>query len=87
MTTPVDASAQQSPLIHLVDDDDAVRHGLSLLIGTVGLRVQPWADPHGLPGRVRPRRHRRHRAGRAHARHRRPGRAGAAGGSTAWTCR
>jgi two-component system response regulator FixJ len=45
MTTPVDASAQQSPLIHVVDDDDAVRHGLSLLIGSVGLRAQPWADP------------------------------------------
>ena len=45
MTTPVDASAQQSPLIHVVDDDDAVRHGLSLLIGSIGLRAQPWADP------------------------------------------
>lgn len=35
----------QSPVIHLVDDDAAVRHGLSLLIGSVGLRVQDWADP------------------------------------------
>lgn len=34
-----------SPLIHLVDDDAAVRDGLALLIGTVGLRVQTWADP------------------------------------------
>ena len=34
-----------SPLIHLVDDDEAVRHALALLIGTVGLRVQEWADP------------------------------------------
>lgn len=34
-----------SPLIHLVDDDAAVREALALLIGTVGLRVQPWADP------------------------------------------
>ena len=34
-----------SPLIHLIDDDEAVRNGLSLLIGTVGLRVQPWSDP------------------------------------------
>jgi two-component system response regulator FixJ len=34
-----------SPLIHLIDDDAAVRDGLSLLISTVGLRVQPWADP------------------------------------------
>ena len=34
-----------SPLIHLIDDDEAVRDALSLLISTVGLRVQPWADP------------------------------------------
>lgn len=38
-------SAPLSPLIHLVDDDDAVRASLALLLGTVGLRVQPWADP------------------------------------------
>ena len=38
-------SAPLSPLIHLIDDDDAVRAGLALLIGTVGLRVQAWADP------------------------------------------
>jgi FixJ family two-component response regulator len=35
----------QTPLIHLVDDDAAVRDGLALLIGTVGLRVMPWAHP------------------------------------------
>lgn len=34
-----------SPLIHLVDDDAAVREGLALLISTVGLRVQTWANP------------------------------------------
>jgi two-component system response regulator FixJ len=34
-----------SPLIHLIDDDEAVRNSLALLIGTVGLRVQTWADP------------------------------------------
>ena len=34
-----------SPLIHLVDDDAAVRDSLALLIGTVGLRVQTWPDP------------------------------------------
>ncbi|TCO80739.1 LuxR family two component transcriptional regulator [Plasticicumulans lactativorans] len=34
-----------SPLVHLVDDDEAVRASLALLIGTVGLRVQTWADP------------------------------------------
>ena len=39
------SAASLSPLIHLIDDDAAVRDGLSLLISTVGLRVQPWADP------------------------------------------
>ena len=34
-----------SPLIHLIDDNAAVRDALSLLISTVGLRAQPWADP------------------------------------------
>lgn len=34
-----------SPLIHLVDDDEAVRAALALLIGTVGLRVAQWPDP------------------------------------------
>ena len=37
--------ATLSPLIHLIDDDDAVRSSLALLIGTVGLRVQGWSDP------------------------------------------
>jgi two-component system, LuxR family, response regulator FixJ len=39
------AAGSLSPLIHLVDDDEAVRDALALLISTVGLRVQPWADP------------------------------------------
>ncbi|MDP3349505.1 MAG: response regulator [Hydrogenophaga sp.] len=34
-----------SPTIHLIDDDQAVRDSLALLIGTVGLRVQLWSDP------------------------------------------
>ena len=38
-------NAPMSPLVHLVDDDDAVRTSLSLLISTVGLRVQGWPDP------------------------------------------
>lgn len=44
-SSPATPPAAQSPLIHLVDDDSAVREALSLLIGTVGLRVQEWADP------------------------------------------
>jgi len=38
-------TSDTSPLIHLVDDDAAVRDALALLIGTVGLRVQAWGDP------------------------------------------
>lgn len=34
-----------SPLVHVIDDDEAVRSSLALLIGTVGLRVQGWAEP------------------------------------------
>lgn len=34
-----------SPTVHLIDDDEAVRESLALLIGTVGLRVVAWADP------------------------------------------
>jgi len=34
-----------SPLIHVVDDDAAVRDALALLITSVGLRAQAWADP------------------------------------------
>lgn len=42
MTAP---HAPLSPLVQLVDDDEAVRSALALLIGTVGLRVQAWGDP------------------------------------------
>ena len=38
-------SSSLSPLVHLIDDDAAVRSSLALLISTVGLRVQSWADP------------------------------------------
>jgi two-component system response regulator FixJ len=38
-------NAPLSPLVHLIDDDEAVRSSLALLISTVGLRVQGWADP------------------------------------------
>jgi two-component system, LuxR family, response regulator FixJ len=34
-----------APLIHLVDDDAAVRRGLALLIGSVGLAVAEWPQP------------------------------------------
>ena len=45
-TAPLTTTPQPlSPLIHLIDDDEAVRASLALLIGTVGLRVQTWADP------------------------------------------
>lgn len=34
-----------APLIQIVDDDEAVRQALALLLGTVGLRVATWAHP------------------------------------------
>lgn len=39
------AGSLLSPTIQLIDDDEAVRDSLALLIGTVGLRVTTWADP------------------------------------------
>ncbi|MDQ3058179.1 MAG: response regulator [Pseudomonadota bacterium] len=44
-------AAVLSPLIHLIDDDEAVRSSLALLIGTVGLRVQGWSDPQAFMAR------------------------------------
>lgn len=44
-TVSTNSISTLSPLIHLVDDDEAVRQALALLIGTVGLRVQTWAHP------------------------------------------
>ena len=44
-TVNTTAGSTFSPLIQLIDDDEAVRDALGLLISTVGLRVQPWADP------------------------------------------
>ena len=32
-------------LIHLVDDDEAVRRSLALLVGSLGLRTAEWPDP------------------------------------------
>ncbi len=37
-------TATISALVHLVDDDDAVRGALARLLASVGLRVQGWAD-------------------------------------------
>lgn len=45
MTASPLVTSSLSPQIHLVDDDAAVRDSMALLISTVGLRVQTWADP------------------------------------------
>jgi FixJ family two-component response regulator len=37
-------AAPITALVHLVDDDDAVRDALARLLASVGLRVQGWAD-------------------------------------------
>ncbi|CAB3658798.1 response regulator transcription factor [Achromobacter kerstersii] len=36
---------EHSPLVYLVDDDDAVRDGLALLLRSVGLRSAGFGDP------------------------------------------
>jgi len=41
---PGDGTGPQEPVVYLVDDDAAVRDALSLLLGTVGLRVRSYAD-------------------------------------------
>jgi two-component system, LuxR family, response regulator FixJ len=38
-------TADITPLVHLVDDDDAVREALARLLTSVGLRVTGWAEP------------------------------------------
>lgn len=39
------STGPSTPLVQLIDDDAAVREALSLLIATIGLRVEIWADP------------------------------------------
>lgn len=41
---PPAAEAALAPIVHVVDDDAAVRDSLALLLATVGLRVQTWSD-------------------------------------------
>ena len=41
----VDPNRRQTPVIYLVDDDEAVREGLSLLIRSMGLEVQSFTSP------------------------------------------
>ena len=37
-------AAMSAPLVAIVDDDDAVRDGLALLLSTVGLRTRSYPD-------------------------------------------
>lgn len=45
MTAQDTPARELSPLVYLVDDDDAVRDGLSLLLRSVGLRSAGFGDP------------------------------------------
>ena len=38
--------------VYLVDDDDAVRRALGLLLSTVGIKVIPFADPQAFLGQL-----------------------------------
>ncbi|CAB3667767.1 response regulator [Achromobacter sp. SIMBA_011] len=45
----------QSPLVYLVDDDDAVRDALALLLRSVGLRSAGYGDPQQFLAQLSPR--------------------------------
>lgn len=45
----------QSPLVYLVDDDDAVRDALALLLRSVGLRSAGYGDPQHFLAQLSPR--------------------------------
>jgi FixJ family two-component response regulator len=45
MTAQDPRTLEHSPLVYLVDDDDAVRDGLALLLRSVGLRSAGFGDP------------------------------------------
>ena len=41
----ISPTLKHTPVVYLVDDDEAVREALALLIGTIGLEVQTFASP------------------------------------------
>lgn len=42
---PLNDNSNHSPLVYIVDDDEAVRDGLSVLLSSVGLRSAGFGDP------------------------------------------
>ncbi|MGH8816840.1 MAG: response regulator transcription factor [Achromobacter pestifer] len=54
MTAQDARTHELSPLVYLVDDDDAVRDGLSLLLRSVGLRSAGFGDPQAFLAQLAP---------------------------------
>ena len=38
------------PIVHVIDDDDAVRHSLEFLLETAGIKVRAYESAQGLSG-------------------------------------
>ena len=56
-TTPASRAAQKGPLVYLVDDDEAIRDSLGLLLRSVGLECEIYASALEFLGAYDPQRH------------------------------
>ncbi len=82
--TPMNAD---QPIVHVIDDDEAVRDSISMLFETENIEHVVYALRHRLPERLRRRHVRLSRARRPHAEHDRSGTAGGAEQTSLHACR